>query len=106
MSRIAHHLAHRAAWEAADAGAPWMPPSLATEGFVHLSFAAQVDATVDRHFAPDADLVVVSVDLDRLACDVVVEDTTGRGEAHPHAYGPLNRDAVVAVTPYARWATP
>jgi uncharacterized protein (DUF952 family) len=101
MSRVAHHLVHRTAWEAADPCAPWSPPSLLTEGFVHLSFADQVDAAAARHFAPDDDLVVLTVDLDRLACEVVVEDLTGRGEAHPHAYGPLDRVAILAARSYS-----
>lgn len=102
MSRTAHHLVPRPDWEAADPDAPWAPPSLATEGFVHLSFPSQVDETVARHFPTDADLVVLTVDLDLLTCEVRVEDTTGRGVAHPHAYGPLDRDAIVATSPYAR----
>lgn len=102
---IAHHLVTRADWEAADPAAPWTPPSLASEGFVHLSWPHQVDATVARHFGPDPDLLVLTVDLDRLSCEVVVEDTTGRGEAFPHAYGALDPDAVLAVATYARWAT-
>lgn len=103
--RLAHHLVPRTDWEAADPAAPWSPPSLAVEGFVHLSWPHQVDATVQRHFGPDADLLVLDVDLDRLSCDVVVEDTTGRGEAYPHAHGALDHDAIVAVAPYERWAT-
>lgn len=105
MTRVAHHLVPRDVWDAADPDAPWAPPSLATEGFVHLSFPDQVDATVTRHFPPDADLVVLTVDLDRLTCDVLVEDTTGRGEPFPHAYGPLDRDAILEAVPYDRRAT-
>lgn len=96
MSRIAQHLVPRPDWEAADPRAPWAPASLATEGFVHLSFPHQVDATVARHFGPDTDLVVLTVDLDRLTCQVVVEC------GFPHAYGPLDAAAVVAVAPYRR----
>ena len=96
MSRVAHHLVPRHDWEAADADAPWAPPSLADEGFVHLSFLHQVDGTVQRHFAPDADLVVLTIDLDRLSCAVRVEG------GFPHAYGALDRDAILAVAPYRR----
>ncbi len=96
MSRVAHHLVPRADWETADADAPWTPPSLADEGFVHLSYPDQVDGTVARHFPPDADLVVLTVDLDRLSCDVRVEG------GFPHAYGALDRDAILAVAPYRR----
>lgn len=102
MSRIAHHLVPRPDWEAADPDAPWAPPSLTSEGFVHLSFTPQVDATVARHFPADADLVVLTVDLDLLTCEVRVEDTTGRGEAFPHAYGPLDRAAILSVNRHQR----
>ncbi len=96
MTRLAQHLVPRADWEGADPQAPWAPPSLSDEGFVHLSFPHQVDGTVERHFGPDADLVVLTVDLDRLRCDVRVE------AGFPHAYGALDREAILAVEPYAR----
>lgn len=96
MTRVAHHVVTVADWEAADPGAPWAPDSLRTEGFVHLSWPHQLDATIARHFPPDADLVVLTVDLDRLSCEVRVEDTTGRGEAYPHAHGPLDRASIIA----------
>ena len=96
MSRVAQHLVPRQDWEDRDPDAPWAPPSLRTEGFVHLSFLHQVDDTVVRHFPPDADLVVLTVELDRLSCDVRVEG------GFPHAYGALDPAAIVAVAPYRR----
>ena len=105
MTRRAHHVVPRADWEAADPDVPWAPDSLRTEGFVHLSRPDQLDATIARHFPPEADLVVLTVDLDQLTCPVVVEDTTGRGEAFPHAYGALDPDAIVEVSDVGRRRT-
>ena len=96
MTRIAHHLVPRTDWDAADPDAPWTPPSLEEEGFVHLSFPHQVAGTVDRHFPADAELVVLTVDLDQLRCDVRVEG------GFPHAYGALDRDAILRVDPHRR----
>jgi glutathione S-transferase len=69
--------------------------SLAEEGFIHCSFAHQVDATL-RRFYDDVDTVVVlRIDPAAVADIVVVEDLADTGEPFPHLYGPLPMAAVV-----------
>ena len=66
------------------------------DGFVHLSAADQLDGTVAKHFAGRDDLHLVAVDIDAHGGNLRWEPSRG-GEAFPHLYGPLNRDAVVSV---------
>ena len=73
--------------------------SLADEGFIHCSFAEQVDATAARFYADIDDAVVLRIDPDRLTSRVVVEDVVGSGERFPHVYGPIPVSAVVEVRP-------
>ena len=68
--------------------------SLAEQGFIHCSFADQVRATADRYYKGRDDIVLLEIDRHKLAAPLKVED------GFPHIYGALNRDAVVAVTPY------
>jgi uncharacterized protein (DUF952 family)/lysophospholipase L1-like esterase len=78
------------------------PSSLAAEGFVHLSFADQLAATANRHYAEAPELLAVELDAAAIGADVIVEDSYGSGTAFPHAYGPLPVDAALAVRPLRR----
>lgn len=71
------------------------------DGYIHLSTAAQLTATVDRHYAGQSDLHVAEIDLDALGDAIRWEPSRG-GEDFPHLYGPLPLDAVVAYSPLER----
>ena len=73
------------------------------DGFIHLSTAAQLTGTVDKHFAGQDGLQVAEVDLVVLGDAVRWEPARG-GEDFPHLYGPLPLDAVVAYGPLEREA--
>ncbi len=65
------------------------------DGFIHLSTADQVDATLARHFAGRADLMLVEIDLARLGEAVRWEPSRG-GALFPHVYDRLPFAAVIA----------
>lgn len=71
------------------------------DGYIHLSTAAQLTETVDRHFAGQDDLHVAAVDLDALGEAVRWEASRG-GQDFPHLYAPLPLDAVIAYGPLQR----
>ncbi len=71
------------------------------DGYIHLSTAAQLTATVDKHYIGRDDLHVAEVDLEALGDAVRWEPSRG-GEDFPHLYGPLPLDAVVAYSPLER----
>ena len=73
--------------------------TLAEEGFIHCSFAEQLDATAARFYADVDDAVVLRIEAERLSSPVVVEDLYGTGEEFPHVYGPIPVGAVVEVRP-------
>jgi uncharacterized protein (DUF952 family) len=68
------------------------------DGFIHFSTAGQVAETAARHFAGRRDLVLVSVDADRLGAGLRWEPSRG-GALFPHLYGDLDLKAVRQVTP-------
>lgn len=98
---VLHHLALAAEWDHAVAVGEYrrstIGRSLEEEGFIHCSFAEQVAATAERFYAGRDDVVVLTIDPDRVSARVVVEDTIGSGESFPHIYGPLPVAAVVSV---------
>jgi len=68
------------------------------DGFIHFSTAAQVVETAAKHFAGQADLLLVSVDADALGPALKWEPSRG-GALFPHLYGPLAVTTVTKVEP-------
>ncbi len=94
------HILSREEWALASTAGRHAPPSLAAEGFVHLSTRPQLLRTAERHFKGRDDLLVLSVLEDRLASPLRYEEA--HGEPFPHLYGPLELQAVEAVAPLRR----
>ena len=90
-----YHLVDRGAWEAARAAGVYRPPSLASEGFIHLSTAEQWPRTRERFYADATELLLLEIDETLLAGDVRYERADG--EDFPHLYGVLDIEAVVSV---------
>lgn len=99
LDRRIFHIATPADADRLAADGTLSPPSLAAEGFVHCSTGTQVLATTERWFAPDADLVLLELDPDRLDADVDWPEVYP-GQHFPHVLGPLNASAVIARHPW------
>jgi len=68
------------------------------DGFIHFSTASQAVETAAKHFAGQRDLVLVSVDANKLGDRLKWEPSRG-GALFPHLYGDLDVAAVTAVHP-------
>ena len=71
------------------------------DGYIHLSCASQVAATLDKHFSGIDGLALAAVDLSRLG-DTVRWEASRDGQLFPHIYGLLPVEAVVSVAPLER----
>lgn len=71
------------------------------DGYIHLSTAAQLTETVDKHFAGQDDLHVAAVDLAAYEDRVRWEESRG-GQLFPHLYEPLLLETVIAYGPLQR----
>ena len=71
------------------------------DGYIHLSTADQLTATVDKHFAGRSDLHVAAVDLGSFGESLKWEESRG-GELFPHLYAPLLLETVIAYGPLER----
>lgn len=76
-------------------------PADRADGFIHLSTAAQLTETVDRHYRGQPDLVVLAIDLEAVGADLRWEPSRG-GALFPHVYGVLPMAAVLAAGPLER----
>jgi uncharacterized protein (DUF952 family) len=93
MPRI-YKILRRADWAAAEAAGRFTgsPVDLA-DGFIHFSTAAQAPETARRHFAGQADLVVLEVEAADLGAALRWEPSRG-GDLFPHLYGALQAGLV------------
>lgn len=98
MSAPLYHLVPADVWGAFEASGSeeWRPPSLAAEGFVHLSYRHQLEGTLAAHFADAQRLVLLRVDPAGFGDALVVEASRG-GAPFPHLYRPLARGEVLEV---------
>lgn len=86
----------RAEWDAALAAGRYEGSAVdRKDGFIHFSTGAQVAETARRHFAGQADLVVLAIEADEL--DLRWEPSRG-GDLFPHLYGSLDPARVRGVT--------
>ena len=102
MEPTIYHLATVADWAETQArGEPYamstLGVTLTRQGFVHCSFADQVQHIADLVYRDRADVLLLSVDTSRLTSPVRVEQVADR--AFPHVYGPIDLVAVVDVRP-------
>ena len=89
-----YHIVLPEIWEQVRSEPLYRHESLAAEGFIHCSYEHQLDGVIGRYYAGHDELVVLTIDTDKLAARLVAEPSTG-GEIYPHIYGPLNMSAVV-----------
>jgi uncharacterized protein (DUF952 family) len=79
----------RAEWAVAQAAGSFEGSAVdLNDGYIHFSTAAQAQETARRHFAGQADLVVLEVEASELGEALRWEPSRG-GELFPHLYGPL-----------------
>lgn len=89
------HLTTAAAWRVAQQARLYRADSLLTEGFIHLSTAAQWPRTARRFYSGQAGLLLLTLEASRLGAPVRFEEA--HGEAFPHLYGPLPLGAVTRI---------
>lgn len=69
--------------------------SLQTEGFIHASFAEQLEETLQIHYKNVSRVLLLTVDSELLTAKLTVEKSRN-GENFPHIYGAINKSAIVA----------
>ncbi len=94
-----YHVTTQMAWQQAQADGHYTAPSLALEGFIHLSTAEQVAGVLERYYAGQTHLLLLHVDETRLSATLKYEPAPSVNELFPHLFGPLNLDAIVLAAP-------
>ena len=101
------HLVSKAEFEAAPANQPFVPAPYANDGFIHCTaewdVLQQVANNVYRH--QPGEFLVLEIEANKVTAPVRFEppipppppDHPLAGHLFPHIYGPINRDAIVAI---------
>jgi uncharacterized protein (DUF952 family) len=101
---LIYHIATAADWEQARRDGQYTISTrgrtLAEEGFIHASTAAQVAPVANAFYQGVPDLLLLVIDTERVGPELRYELVPGQPEPYPHIYGPLNLDAVVATRPF------
>jgi glutathione S-transferase len=101
-ARRIYHVADRTHWAEAQVAGDYRrstrDQSLDEVGYLHAANADQVVGVLSRYYQGVSDLLLLTVDADRVAELLRDENTSGGTELFPHLYGPLPVDAVIAVT--------
>lgn len=71
------------------------------DGYIHMSTAAQLAETIDKHFAGQDGLTIAAIDLAVLGDAVRWEPSRG-GQLFPHLYAALPLSAVIAYGAFER----
>jgi uncharacterized protein (DUF952 family) len=88
------HLTTPSEWKKQQASEVFEAESLATEGFIHCSTAAQTQGVIERYFQGLNTLIKLSIDPSLLQSELRYEIATG-GQSFPHIYGPIQKKAIL-----------
>lgn len=97
MSLI-YHITTAEAWSKAKESGSYASPSLNEEGFIHCSEKSQVEDIKSRFYGGVEDLVLLTIDTEKLTSQLIFEWSPSVQNTFPHIYGPINTDAVVEVS--------
>lgn len=84
-------------WAAHHKAESYSADSLESEGFIHCSFAPQLEGVLERYYDGVAKVVILEIDPAKLESELKVEPSTN-DELYPHIYGEINPDSVVSVS--------
>ena len=97
-----YHLALEEEWrEAVERGGPYSRSTLGKSqrevGFIHCSFASQVETIAHLIYGSREDVLLLVIDPSQVHAEVRIENLDGGRDPFPHIYGELPTKAVVRV---------
>lgn len=90
------HIVLPEVWKCFEGKPFYEADSLRSEGFIHCSFANQLETVLNRYYQGMRKVLILEIDSDALTSRYVEEPSTN-DEIYPHIYGAINVDAVIGV---------
>lgn len=89
------HITTKDDWKQFNNSGRYEPESLESDGFIHCSTGDQVEATANRIFEDEDEILLLVIDATTLHEDIKYEEDADTGEKFPHLYSPLNTNAII-----------
>ena len=86
-----YHIVTPEVWEKFKDQNEYEAESLKTEGFIHCSFAEQLEGVLERYYRGAEKVLILEIEPEKLTSKLVNEPSTNN-EIYPHIYGKINRD--------------
>ena len=93
---LIYHIVFPAVWEVFKNKDFYEADSLQSEGFIHCSFAGQLETVLRRYYKGVERVLILELETEKLTSKLVNEPSTG-GEIYPHIYGKIRAEAIVEV---------
>lgn len=93
---LVYHIVTPEVWEEFRTKDFYEAASLATEGFIHCSFAEQLEGVLQRYYSGLEKVLIMTIEPEKLTSELVNEPSTN-DEIYPHIYGKINREAIVGI---------
>jgi len=90
---IIYHIVLPEVWEKFKNEKCYEAESLPIEGFIHCSFAEQIETVLNRYYKGTKKVLLLEIETEKLTSPLINEPSTG-GEIYPHIYGKINKEAV------------
>ena len=91
---MVYHIIKKEYWKKFENSNIYFPAEYENEGFIHFSTKDQVAGVLERYYANEENLVLLSINEDLLSAEMKFEKASN-GELFPHLYGHLNQSAIV-----------
>ena len=92
---LIYHLTTLQEWELAQDKGHYESKTFDQDGFIHCSYAHQLETVLKKYFKHHENLVKLVIDPNRVLHPIKVELNAAKDDDYPHIYGPLNLEAVV-----------
>ncbi len=93
---LIYHIVLPKVWEKFKHEKFYGAESLQTEGFIHCSFAEQLETVLQRYYKDAEKVLILSIDTEKLTSELLNEASTN-DEIYPHIYGKINSAAIVGI---------
>ncbi len=91
-----YHIVLPEVWENSKDQNFYEAESLQTEGFIHCSFAGQLDRVLQRYYKDAEKVLILEIDTEKLTSKLIEEPSTNN-EIYPHIFGEINAEAIIGI---------
>jgi uncharacterized protein (DUF952 family) len=105
---IIYHLVTAAHWQSQYNHESYFSPTFEQEKFIHTSYSKQLNATANRYYSHENELIILHIETDKLQSELKVEFSNSVAQNFPHVYGGINLTAIIRVEyisrlPHSDW---